>query len=313
MRWVHVDDLLKGGREALGLKVLGGASGLGRALQSWKVLRPGKSLWAEGKGLRCNRILVLGERELASLAELPAEKRSAALRVVTLWDIPCLVIEGGLSCPQDLLRTASENSVPVLGTPLAGPKLLKTMERLLKELLGSPLYIQGVLLKVFEVGVLLIGKSGIGKSECALDMIDRGHALVADDFVELSLDGQGRVVGRSPELLKDHMEVRGLGILNVSELFGEKAVVSSHTIDLVVELLEWERFSHEDRSGLTRRTFTLLERDLPLVRIPVSLNRNVAILVEVAVKKLMRSQGAEDAPGKFDRKILEAMKGVLQP
>lgn len=297
----------------MGLKLLGGASGLGRALQSWKILRPGKSLWVEGKGLRSNRVVILGERELATLAELSPEKKSAVLRFVNHWDIPCIIIEGGVSYPEELLRIAAESSIPLLGTPLSGPKLLKGVGKLLKELLGSPLYIQGVLLKVFEKGVLLIGKSGIGKSECALDMIDRGHALVADDFVELSLDGQGRVVGRSPDLLKDHMEVRGLGILNVLELFGKEAVVPFHTIDLVVELLEWERFSEEDRSGLTRRSFTLLERDLPLVRIPVSLNRNVAILVEVAVKRLMLSHGAPGAPERLDRKVLKFLKGTSRP
>jgi HPr kinase/phosphorylase len=139
------------------------------------------------------------------------------------------------------------------------------------------------------VGVLIMGKSGIGKSECALDLITRGHALVADDFVELRRQGGG-VAGSSPPLIRHHIEVRGLGIIDVLELFGPDAVEQECRVELVVELVEWTQFRAMDRTGLTRRTLTLLEVDIPLLRIPVSLNRNLAIIVEVAVRNHLLQQ-----------------------
>lgn len=309
MRWIYVDDLVRRGTPKLQWRVLEGGAGLGRVISCWKVLRPKMSIWAEKELLVANRPLIFGAHELGYLQTLPPERRVRAIRMIPQQDVPCVVIEGGHQCPQELLEMAREHSIPILWTRSEGPRLTRALVSILKGLMGSPFHIQGVLLRVFNVGVLIMGKSGIGKSECALDLIDRGHALVADDFIELGLDDSGRVIGRSPELIRNRMEVRGLGILNVVELFGPRAVVETQPINLVVELLEWEQFLEEDRSGLQRRRFTLLNRDLPLLRIPVSLNRNVAILVEVAVRKHLLPATTISSAAELDDRVGRLLRG----
>lgn len=313
MRSVHVDDLLMRGREPLGLRPLAGVAGLGRPVSSWKALRPGKALGREGLRLGANRPVILGRIEIETLRALAPERRRGILRELALLDVPCLILEGSLPSPEELFTLAQGHAIPLLTTSLSGARLTRELVRLLRELLGPPFHIQGVLLRVFELGVLVTGRSGIGKSECALDLIDRGHALVADDFVELSLDEQGRVVGRSPDIIRHHMEVRGLGILNILNLFGTEAVEEVHTIDLVVELLEWEQFRDEDRTGLTRRIFTLLDRDLPLLRIPVSLNRNIAILLEVAVRNHLLAERGVCPLRSLDRRIQRGLRSGAAP
>lgn len=309
MRSIHVEDLLREGREALGLKPLAGLAGLGRTVSSWKVSRPGKALSRQEIKLGANRPLILGRAEMEALRGLSQGRRRALLRELALMEVPCLILEGSVTCPEELLLLFQANAIPLLSSSLSGTRLNREMARVLRELLGPPLHIQGVLLKVFDLGVLIVGRSGIGKSECALDLIDRGHCLVADDFVELSLDQQGRVTGRSPELIRYHMEVRGLGILNIRELFGPDSVQESSRVDLVVEFLEWEQFKEEDRTGLIRRTFTLLDKDLPLLRMPVSLNRNIAILVEVAVRNHLLGIRGRNPLKSFDRKIQRRLQG----
>jgi len=309
MRSIHVEDLLREGREPLGLKPLAGSAGLGRTVSSWKVSRPGKALSRQEIKLRANRPLILGRAELEALRELPQGRRRALIRELALMEVPCLILEGSIACPEELLLLFKANSIPLLSSSLSGTRLNREMARVLRELLGPPLHVQGVLLRVFGLGVLIVGRSGIGKSECALDLIDRGHCLVADDFVELSLDPQGRVRGRSPELIRYHMEVRGLGILNIRELFGPDSVRESSAVDLVVEFMEWEQFKEEDRTGLIRRTFTLLDKDLPLLRMPVSLNRNIAILMEVAVRNHLLGISGRNPLKSFDRKIQRRLQG----
>lgn len=309
MRSIHVEDLLREGRETLGLKPLAGLAGLGRTVSSWKVSRPGKALSRQEIKLGANRPLILGRAEMEAIRGLSQGRRRALLRELALMEVPCLILEGSVPCPEELLLLFQANPIPLLSSSLSGARLNREMARVLRELLGPPLHIQGVLLKVFDLGVLIVGRSGIGKSECALDLIDRGHCLVADDFVELSLDPQGRVTGRSPELIRYHMEVRGLGILNIRELFGPDSVLESSSVDLVVEFLEWEQFKEEDRTGLVRRTFTLLDKDLPLLRMPVSLNRNIAILMEVAVRNHLLNISGRNPLKSFDRKIQRRLQG----
>lgn len=309
MRSIHVEDLLREGRQPLGLKLLAGLAGLGRTVSSWKISRPGKALSRQEIRLGANRPLILGQTEMEVLRELPQGRRRAVLRELSLMEVPCLILEGSTPCSDELLLLFQTNAIPLLSSSLSGAKLNREMARVLRQLLGPPLHVQGVLLKVFGVGVLIIGRSGIGKSECALDLVDRGHCLVADDFVELSLDSQGKVIGRSPELIRHHMEVRGLGILNIMELFGPDSVQESSSVDLVVEFLEWEHFKEEDRTGLVRRTFTLLDKDLPLLRMPVSLNRNIAILTEVAVRNHLIGISGRSPLKSFDRKIQRRLQG----
>ena len=167
-------------------------------------------------------------------------------------------------------------------------------------------------MRVYGMGVLILGKSSIGRSECALDLITRGHALVADDLVEINLQGRKKVIGAAPELLRHIIEVRGLGIMNIMELYGAEAVAESTEIDLVAEFLDMEQFKEMDRTGLIRWTYTLADADIPLYRIPVSQNRNIAIIMEVAVRNHLlveKRHIARGSSGKADREPVGGRRG----
>jgi len=290
MRSFHVEHLISEAGKRLGLELMVGSGGVTRNISSVKIQRPGKRLYSESSRLRANRVIVLGKTELDGLKGLPTSHKRAIYREIALLPVPCIIVEGSFSPPEDLRSFAQEQAIPLLCTDCSGANLTKILQSVLEKLLGSEFNIQGVLMRVFGVGVLILGKSGIGKSECALDLITRGHALVADDMVELKRGSSGEVVGTSPELIRHHMEVRGLGIINILELFGPDAVADESSLDVVVELLEWQRFLFMDRTGLTQMIFTILETDLPLFRIPVSLNRNLAIILEVAVRNHLLQQ-----------------------
>jgi HPr kinase/phosphorylase len=292
MRLIDVEDLLTEGSKQLGLQPIVGLGGLGRPIFSARVQRPGRQL-RDPSQLRANRLLIFGDVEIDLLQRLSPSGRKALFRGLSQLDLPCILVEGSLPLPEELRTFGQEHAIAVLGTDWSGPRLTKTLHRILGTILGDGCHIQGVLMRVYGVGVLILGRSGIGKSECALDLISRGHALVADDLVELHRNGgSGTVVGRSPELIRHHMEVRGLGIINIWELFGPEAVALDCPVGLVVELLEWDQCLDMDRTGLLQRKFTLLEMDIPMLKIPVSLNRNIAIILEVAVRNhLLQKRG----------------------
>ncbi len=308
MRAIYVEDLLREAGARLGLQPIAGLGGLGRMISSTKTQRPGRELRREVPQLRANAAIIFGKVEGEIVEGLSPSRRRALFRELSLLDLPCIILESPASAPPDLLAFSQEQSICLLGTHWSGPRLTRAVHGILHDLLQPGLHLQGVLMRVFGVGVLILGKSGIGKSECALDLISRGHELVADDLVEIHADGRGGVVGQSPELIRHHMEVRGLGIINILELFGEEAVASHSSVDLVVELLEWEQFKSMDRTGLTRRLFVLLEADLPMLRIPVSLNRNLAIILEVAVRNhLLQQEGVrplDRLQGRIERRLV---------
>ncbi len=308
MRAIYVEDLLREAGRRLGLQPIAGLGGLGRMISSAKTQRPGRELRREVPQLRANAAMIFGKAEQEIVEGLSPSRRRSLFRELSTLDLPCIIMEGPATPPSDLCAFAQEQSVCLLGTHWSGPRLTRAIHGILHGLLQPGLHLQGVLMRVFGVGVLILGKSGIGKSECALDLISRGHKLVADDLVEIRADGKGGVLGQSPELIRHHMEVRGLGIINILDLFGEEAVASNSSVDLVVELLEWEQFRSMDRTGLTRRVFVLLEADLPMLRIPVSLNRNLAIILEVAVRNhLLQQQGVrplELLQGRIERRLL---------
>jgi HPr kinase/phosphorylase len=183
--------------------------------------------------------------------------------------------------------------------------VIQSITRVLEDELSPFTTLHGVLVDVYGMGVLLLGDSGIGKSECALDLISRGHRLVADDVVEIRRYPNGALVGRASEMIRYHMELRGIGIINIKHLFGVSAVRSSKSIELVIELQRWDPTKKYDRLGLDGETYTILERAVPLLRLPVASGRNLALLIEIAARnELLKTQGY-DAAKEFARRVDE--------
>lgn len=230
------------------------------------------------------RLQIIGQSEIAYLDQLTSEQRSKVIENIDLDKISCVLITKNLKPQPELRRILGEHAIPILVSSLVSSSAISVITGFLEELLAPSVSLHGVLLEIYGVGVLLRGISGIGKSECALDLISRGHRLVADDSVIIKRIGINRLVGFSPAIIKSIMEIRGLGIINIEELFGVSAVAESAPVELCIRLERWENFSEIDRLHGDKRTLELLEMDLPKIVLPVSPGRNLAVLVETAVR-----------------------------
>lgn len=287
--------------------LLGGASGLERVIGSPHIQKTGLALAGFHEYLQQARVLVFGESEIRYLESLDAATRIDALGKAFSHDIPCVLITGGWNAPGDLLAAAERFQVPLLRTHVATPMAISRVGALLEDALAVRQVIHGVLLDMLGLGVLIVGESGIGKSECALDLVVRGHRLVADDTVEVRQRGEAAVIGTCPELTRYHMEIRGLGVINIRDLFGIAATRTSKRVELVVQLERWDPGCEYDRLGLDETFYDLFGVKVPLIRMPVAPGRSLAILVEVAARnQLLRSRGlnaARELAGRLDRRL----------
>jgi HPr kinase/phosphorylase len=287
---------------ALDVELLAGGEGLERCIIIPHPQKTGLALSGFDAYLHRGRVLVFGESELRYLESLAAGNRASTLRRVLEHDLPCVLITGGGDPPPELPIEADRARMPLLRTRAATPEAMSRLSALLDAYLAARGTIHGVLMDILGLGVLVIGESGIGKSECALDLVVRGHRLVADDAVDLRCRAQSFVLGSCPELTRHHMEIRGLGLINVQDLFGVASTRTSKRVELVVQLERWEPGREYERLGLDDSYYPLLGIRIPLIRMPVAPGRNVAILVEVAARnQLLRARGHHAAKRLVER------------
>jgi HPr kinase/phosphorylase len=288
---VPVEALLSDEAAGMGLRLLGGKSGLGKLIDRSRVQRPGLALTGFTRYLSPGRVQILGGSESSYLKTLSVKQRAAVIRRFMSQSICCVVVTRGLAVSPELKREADAHGVPLLATAIDTTPFIKRVTEFLEDRLARTARLHGVLIDVLGVGVFIRGESGIGKSECGLELVDRGHRMVSDDAVDVKATSQG-LLGASPEPTRDHMEIRGLGILNIQDLYGVSAVSPDHTIDLIVQLEKWNPRKAYDRLGLNRETDVILDVQVPLLRLPVAPGRNVALLVELAAKNLrLRARG----------------------
>lgn len=301
---VTVGTLLgaRGAAGGLNLDLLAGAAGLDRRVTLPHVQKTGLALAGYDAYLRPGRVLIFGESEIRFLEQLPPAARGQNLRRLCARDFPCIVVTMGLDSPPELAAEAERAGVPLLRTALTTPVAIARITSLLEDRMAPRETRHGVLMDILGLGVLITGESGIGKSECALDLIGRGHRLVADDTVEIRVRGEAILIGTCPELTRHHVEVRGLGLINVTDLFGVSATRSSKRIELVVQLERWHEGREYDRLGLDLPTVEIMGLTVPLVVMPVAPGRSVAMLVEVAARnQLLRLRGRHAARELTDR------------
>ena len=251
---LSVAGLLHSRSDAIGLplELLSGHGGLERAIASPHIQKTGLALAGFHEYLQAGRVLVFGESEVRYLESLDGPTRITMLAAAFAHDIPCVLITGGWQPPSELLAACERYNVPLVRTTIATPVAIAKIGALLEDALAERQVVHGVLVDILSLGVLITGDSGIGKSECALDLVVRGHRLVADDAVEVRLRGERDLIGTCPDLTRHHMEVRGLGIINIRDLFGVASTRTSKRMELVVQLERWDppaRHFSEGRFG----------------------------------------------------------------
>jgi HPr kinase/phosphorylase len=294
---ISVRDFISQAPGNLELRVLAGESGAGeRELTVPRIQKLGLALAGFTNYIHTGRLQIVGQSEVWFLGQLEPEKRAEAIQHLELERISCVLVTKGLEPPAELVEAAERAQLPLLQTPLLSSVAINVVTDYLQEALAPRAVRHGVLLDVYGLGVLIEGTSGIGKSECALDLISRGHRLVSDDVIEVRRIGTDKVIGSAPELLREHLEIRGLGILNIRDLFGVSAISYAKTVDLCIKLERWDRAGEVDRLGIDPRSTEILGLRLPQVLIPVSPGRNLSTLVETAVRiQLLRSRGYDAA------------------
>jgi HPr kinase/phosphorylase len=310
-RSITVAGLLKSRAEGIGLplELLGGASGLERTISSSHIQKTGLALAGFDAYLQPARILVFGESEVRYLESLDVANRMNVLAAAFSHDIPCVLITGGWNPPVELLAASDRYNVPLLRTPVTTPVSIAKVEYLLDDELAERQVIHGVLMDMLGLGVLIIGESGIGKSECGLDLVVRGHRLVADDTVEIRRRGETTLIGTCPELTRHHMEIRGLGLINIRDLFGVAAIRNAKRVELVVQLERWDPDRDYERLGIDELRYDILGLKVPLIRMPVAPGRSLGVLVEVAARnQLLRTRGlnaARDLANRLEQTLRE--------
>jgi HPr kinase/phosphorylase len=305
---VEVRELLAEELSDLRLRVLSGGAHLDNRITHPRVQKPGLAFAGYYAYIKPGRVQIVGESETEYLRTLGEEEREERLDRITALPVPVFVITKALEPLPGLLRWCQEREVPLLSSTALSSTVIKAISYFLEDHLVPSTSLHGVLLEIYGIGVLLIGDSGVGKSESALDLITRGHSLVADDRVIVKRYPNGDLIGFSEGPLRHHMELRGIGIINVQDLFGLASVRERKAIDLVIELEHWEQGRTYDRLGLDETLFNILDVPCPYIRMPVAMGRNVGILVEIAARNhVLKLQGHHSAR-EFARKLEEQLE-----
>jgi HPr kinase/phosphorylase len=308
IREISVGRFFEHGGSALGLELCAGEAGLTNMLRSTRIQKPGLALAGYTRFIHHDRIQILGETELSFLATMEEPARHEAVRGLLECRLACVMVTKGLDLPRELVDGCDAYDTPLFRTTLRSSQVIRRTLAHLDDLLAPRCSVHGVLVDVNGVGVLITGASGIGKSECALDLVERGHRLVADDVVEIRRRGED-LVGQASTLIQHLIEVRGLGILNIAELYGVAATRLHKRIELHIELEAWRPETSYDRTGIDQKTFDILELPVRTLRVPVSPGRNVAGIVEVAARNLLLHLRGHNAARELAERMQAAAAG----
>jgi HPr kinase/phosphorylase len=281
---ITVAELFRHASERLQLSWIAGHGGGEKLLTSDTVQKPSLALVGHLNFVHPNRVQVMGCAEMDYLRNLPTDDLSQAVDNLFATEIAAVVIANGEAVPAAIIASAERTATPLFTSPEPGPQLMRVLSHMMAQALAPSTVLHGVFLEVSGLGVLITGDPSVGKSELALELITRGHRLVADDALEVFAVSPDTLEGRCPTLLLDFMEVRGLGVLNVRRLFGETAVKQKKNLKLIVHLSPADKWQEVDRLDMRASNRNILGVEIPEVRIPVAVGRNLAVLVEVAVR-----------------------------
>jgi HPr kinase/phosphorylase len=312
---LKVRDVVARKGDALQLEVLTGDAGLDREVPSPEASSPGLVLAGyTARFVGSDRIHILGETEITYLASLDAKARRHSIDTFLSYELPCVIISKGQQVPDELVTRAREKGIAVIRTRLKTAEFYRRLKPFLDDAFAPRTTIHGSLADVFGVGLLFRGRSGIGKSECVLDLVERGHRLVADDVVHVTKRGDDVLIGRGHEISRHYMEIRGVGLIDINALFGIRSVRQQKRIEVVVQLEDWDNTREYDRTGLDAQETELVGVSLPLVTVPLNPGKNLTVVCEVvAMNHLLRYSGVDSANA-FNERLIRRMreKGELQ-
>ncbi|MFC4322441.1 HPr(Ser) kinase/phosphatase [Litchfieldia salsa] len=296
---VRTKDLL----EKFGLKLISGEEGINRPINTSDISRPGIEMAGYFTYYPAERIQLLGKTELTFIEKLKPDEIKTRMEKLCTDVTPCIIVSRDMEIPQDLVDACERESVPLLRSNEKTTRLSSRITNFLESKLAPSTAIHGVLVDIYGVGVLITGKSGVGKSETALELVKRGHRLVADDCVEIRQEDKDTLIGNSPELIEHLLEIRGLGIINVMTLFGAGAVRSFKRITLVMNLELWDQTKQYDRLGLEEEKMRIIDTDITKLTVPVRPGRNLAVIIEVAAMNFRLKRMGVNAAEEFSARL----------
>lgn len=296
---VRTKDLL----ENFQFDLISGEEGINRPITTSDISRPGIEMTGYFRYYPQERVQLLGKTEISYFNQLSDAEKSERMASLCTEVTPAIIISRDMDVPHELLEESEKAGVPVLKSQLKTTRLSSHLTNFLEGKLAPTTAVHGVLVDIYGVGVLIIGKSGVGKSETALELVKRGHRLVADDCVEIRQEDQDTLIGNSPELIEHLLEIRGLGIINVMTLFGAGAVRSNKRITLVIDLELWDPKKQYDRVGLEEEKMKIIDTDLTKLTVPVRPGRNLAVIIEVAAMNFRLKRMGVNAAEQFTNKL----------
>ncbi|GIN85373.1 HPr kinase/phosphorylase [Heyndrickxia sporothermodurans] len=303
MAKVRIEDIIK----KFNLELISGEEGIHRPIITSDISRPGLELAGFFNYYPADRIQLLGMTEITFCERLEPEDRRIRLEKLCNDITPGIIISRGMDVPEELIEASEEYSIPLMRTQMKTTRFSSHLTNYLEFKLAPTTAVHGVLVDIYGVGVLITGKSGVGKSEAALELVKRGHRLVADDCVEIRQEDTDTLVGNAPDLIEHLLEIRGLGIINVMTLFGAGAVRSHKRITLVVNLELWDQSKHYDRLGLDEEKMKIIDTELTKLTIPVRPGRNLAIIIEVAAMNYRLKRMGVNAAQQFTDRLADVI------
>jgi HPr kinase/phosphorylase len=307
-----VDELLRTKKEPLALELLTDGRGLVREIHNPDISSPGLVLTGYTERFPSDRVQVLGETEVSFLESLDDDRRRSAIEAFLSFDIPVIFITKGQAPPEPLIEVANAVGTPVILSGLKTSEFYTRIKPFLEERFAPTTTMHGSLADVYGVGLLFVGRSGIGKSETVLDLVERGPRLVADDLVIVSRRGHEVLIGRGHELQRHHMEIRGVGIIDVHRLFGIRAIRQQKRIEVVVQLEVWNGSATYDRTGLDPQFAEILGVEVPKVTIPLVPGKNITVVCEVVAMNHLLKFSGHDTAALFNRRLQARMAGTSE-
>ncbi|CAM3921881.1 HPr(Ser) kinase/phosphatase [Mesobacillus thioparans] len=294
--------------EKFDMELLSGEEGINRPITTTDISRPGLEIAGYFEYYPAERLQLLGKTELTFFEKLNPRERTERMEKLCTDITPGIIVTRDMEVPAELIEAAERESVPVMRSKQKTTRLSSHLTNYLESKLAPTTAVHGVLVDLYGIGVLITGKSGVGKSETALELVKRGHRLVADDCVEIRQEDIGNLVGNSPDLIEHLLEIRGVGIINVMTLFGAGAVRSHKKISLIIDLEIWDQKKSYDRLGLDEEKMRILDTDVTKLTIPVRPGRNLAVIIEVAAMNFRLKRMGMNAAEQFTNRLSDVIE-----